>query len=45
MKTDATEAEVKEAALKEPNVAKHLEGLTIIKAIFVKNKLMNFVAK
>ncbi len=45
MPIDAVEQDVREIAELEANVAKHLEGLTIVKVIFVKNKLINFVAK
>jgi leucyl-tRNA synthetase len=33
------------AAKVEPNVAKHLEGKTIVKVVFVPGKLINFVVK
>ncbi|MFC0179887.1 leucine--tRNA ligase [Thorsellia kenyensis] len=41
---DMSENEIKEIALNEPNVSKHLDGLTLRKAIYVKGKLFNFVA-
>ena len=37
------EDEVKEIALTNKNVARHLENKNIIKIIFIKNKLINFV--
>lgn len=40
---EASEDEVKTAALGEENVKKYLAGKEIIKMIFVKGKLMNFV--
>lgn len=42
---DANEKTAVDAALNEPNVAKHIEGLSVVKTIFVKNKLINFVVK
>jgi leucyl-tRNA synthetase len=42
---DATEAQVAERAKGEPNVARFLEGKTIVKTIFVPGKLINFVVK
>ena len=41
---DATEDEVKELALKDENIVRHLEGKTIRKIIVVKNKICNIVA-
>jgi leucyl-tRNA synthetase len=43
--TDVTEAAATEAAQKEPNVAAHLEGKTVVRAIYVAHKLINFVVK
>lgn len=40
---DLNEDQVKEIALKEPNIVKYTEGLSIKKAIYVKGKLFNFV--
>ena len=36
--------ELKEKALSQENVVKHLEGLTIRKVIVIKEKLVNIVA-
>ena len=41
----ASEGDVVKAAKGEANVAVHLEGKEIVKTIFVKEKLVNFVAK
>lgn len=41
---DATEAVVRERAVQEPLVAKHLEGTTVRKVIYVPGKLLNLVA-
>ena len=41
---DATEDEIKETALAEPNVGRFTEGKTIRKAILVPGKLLNLVA-
>ncbi len=41
----ASEDEVKEAALKDQKVQKHIEGLTVRKTIYVPNRLVNIVAK
>lgn len=41
----ATEDEVKAVALADENVSRHLDGLTIIKVIYVPFKLLSFVAK
>lgn len=38
------QATVETAAMAEPNVARHLEGKTVRKAVFVKDKMINFVA-
>ena len=43
MSVDLEEDEVKEIALTNENVARHLENKNIIKVIFIKNKLINFV--
>jgi leucyl-tRNA synthetase len=43
--TGATKDEVLTAAKTQPNVARHLEGKTILKEIFVPGRLVNFVAK
>jgi leucyl-tRNA synthetase len=42
---DADEAAVLAAAAAEPNVARHLEGKTVVKKIVVKNRLVNFVVR
>jgi leucyl-tRNA synthetase len=42
---DAGKDTVLALAEANPNVARHLEGKTIIKAIFVPGRLVNFVAK
>lgn len=44
MKVDLEESLAKEIALNNPNVTKHLEGLTVRKVIVVQNKLINIVA-
>jgi leucyl-tRNA synthetase len=43
--TDATKDEVLATAKEQANVARHLEGKTILKEIFVPGRLVNFVAK
>ena len=43
MPIDLKEDEVKEIALTNENVARHLENKNIIKIIFIKNKLINFI--
>lgn len=40
---DADEEIVKALALKEPNVAKYLEGADIKKVIYVKGRILNFI--
>ncbi|MDP2208680.1 MAG: leucine--tRNA ligase [Bacteroidota bacterium] len=42
---DSVEEEVKKLAFENESVKKHLEGKTIVKTIFVKNKLFNIVVK
>ncbi len=44
MPLDLSEEEVKKIAIVDPHVQKHLEGKQIRKIIFVKNKLINFIA-
>ncbi|HOI85210.1 MAG TPA: leucine--tRNA ligase [Acholeplasmataceae bacterium] len=44
MKVDLSQAEAERLALSNPNVTKHLEGLTVRKVIIVPNKLINIVA-
>ncbi|QLB21617.1 leucine--tRNA ligase [Vespertiliibacter pulmonis] len=41
----ANEEEVKTVALADENVSRHLDGLTIIKVIYVPFKMLSFVAK
>ena len=43
VKTGLEEIAIKEIAMKNENVARHLEKKDIIKAIFIKDKLINFV--
>jgi leucyl-tRNA synthetase len=43
--TDVSEADATEAAQKEGNVAAHLEGKTVSRAIYVPHKLINFVVR
>ncbi|SUB23955.1 leucine--tRNA ligase [Avibacterium avium] len=42
---DMAEDAIKEIALADPNVQKFLDGLTIVKTIYVPGKLFSFVAK
>ncbi|MGC7560818.1 leucine--tRNA ligase [Pasteurella sp. PK-2025] len=42
---DMSEEDIKQVALADSNVSKHLEGLTIVKTIYVPGKLFSFVAK
>jgi leucyl-tRNA synthetase len=42
---DSDEATVKNGAKSDPRVSKHIEGKTIVKEIFVKNKILNIVVK
>ncbi|MGX2967146.1 leucine--tRNA ligase [Ursidibacter sp. B-7004-1] len=42
---NATEDEVKSLALGDENVAKHLDGLNVIKVIYIPFKMLSFVAK
>lgn len=44
MTVDLSDEDAKNMALENPNVNKHLEGLTVRKVIVVKNKLINIVA-
>lgn len=41
---DATEEDIREAALEEDNVQRHIEGKTVRKLIYVPKKLINVVA-
>ncbi len=43
LETDRTEDEVKEIAKEHENVSRHLENKDIIKVVFIKNRLINFV--
>ncbi len=45
MPLDSTVEEVKVAALALDSVVKHMEGKTVVKEIFVKNKILNIVVK
>jgi leucyl-tRNA synthetase len=42
---DSDEETVKSAALAVESIAKHAEGKTVVKVIFVKNKILNIVVK
>lgn len=42
---DMSEDDIKQVALADSNVSKHLEGLNIVKTIYVPGKLLSFVAK
>ncbi len=42
---DADEEDVKEIAMNEENVSKHIEGKEIVKVIVIKNKIVNIVVK
>ncbi len=42
---EMSEDDIKQVALADGNVAKHLEGLNIVKTIYVPGKLFSFVAK
>jgi len=45
MPINSKESTIIEKSKKVDNVLKHLEGLTIIKSIYIKNKLINFIIK
>jgi leucyl-tRNA synthetase len=45
MPFDSEQAEVQKTVLSDEKVSKHLEGKTIVKEIFVKNKIYNIVVK
>jgi len=45
IKEDESEESIKEKAMNEENIKKHLEGKTILKTIIIKNKIVNIVAK
>ena len=42
---DITQAEVEEIAFKDPHVQKFLQGMEIVKSVYVPKKLFNIVAK
>lgn len=42
---NSSEDDVKSAVIADDKIAKHLEGKTIVKQIFVLNKIMNFIVK
>ena len=42
---DESEEEVKEKALQDENVKRHIEGKEIVKVIVIKNKIVNIVVK
>lgn len=42
---DAKQDAIESAALADENVRKHLEGKSVVKLIFVPNKLLNFIVK
>ena len=42
---DADQEQAQEAALAEPNVARHVEGTSIKKVVFVPGRLINVVAQ
>jgi len=42
---DAPDDAVRELALADPDVRRHMEGKTVIKAIVVKNRIINFVVR
>jgi len=43
--TDATEDQVRAAALADAQVARHLEGKTLVKAVYVPGRLLNLVVR
>ena len=45
LNVDATEEEIKEIALAQENVKKHLEGKEIVKAIIIPKRIVSFVVK
>jgi leucyl-tRNA synthetase len=45
MPTDSEEAAVVEAALAVEKVAKAVEGMKVVKTIYVKNRLVNLIVK
>ena len=45
MPINSKESIIIEKSKKVDNVLKHLEGLKIVKNIYIKNKLINFIIK
>ena len=45
MPINSKESIIIEQSKKIDNVLKHLEGLTVVKSIYIKNKLVNFIIK
>jgi leucyl-tRNA synthetase len=45
MSINSLQEEVKKAVMVEDKVLKYLEGKTILKEVFVKNKIYNIVVK
>jgi leucyl-tRNA synthetase len=43
--TDAGEEVVREAAAADPNVSRHLEGKTLVKAVYVPGRILNLVVR
>ena len=43
--TDATDEDVKKAVMENSNIQAQLEGKTVVKEIYVKNKIYNIVVK
>jgi leucyl-tRNA synthetase len=43
--TDLSQIEVEERAAKSENVAKYLIGKSVIKVIYIKNKIINFLIR
>ena len=42
---DSEQALVEKTALELPNVAKHLEGMNVVKVIVIPNRIVNIVVK
>ena len=42
---DAVEEQVREVALADENVARHLEGKTLVKAVYVPGRILNLVVR
>lgn len=45
VKYDSEQSEIEKIAFNDPNVQKYLEGKQIVKVVFVKNRLINFIVK